>query len=155
VAQEVGRLADQSASAAVEAGQLIGDLQSRLGEVIEQMRRGNQSVAGVEEVSAGGLQAMDSIVRATADATQRARHIAETAEGQQGAFAQLRERMGTVAEISSRNRSAASDVIERAKDVETRLEEMGHASRELENVAAMLSDLTRQFAAAGTPVTDQ
>ena len=110
------------------------------------MKRGQQSVAGVEEVSTEGLRAMDSIVQAAADATQLARHIAETAHGQQSAFSQLRERMSAVAEISSRNRTDASDVIERAKDVETRLDEMGRASRELEDVASMLAEITGRFA---------
>jgi methyl-accepting chemotaxis protein len=147
VAQEVGRLADQSSSAASEAGELIADLQASLAEVMQQMRRGKLSVAGVEEVSTDGLQAMDSIVDATAEATQRARHIAETAEGQQSAFAGLRERISAVAEISSRNRSAATSVTERAQDVEERLDEMALASRELEQVAAMLGEITDRFAA--------
>jgi methyl-accepting chemotaxis protein len=145
VAQEVGRLAEQSSSTAAEAGELIADLQASLAEVVQQMRRGKLSVAGVEEVSTDGVRAMDSIVEATAEATQRARHIAETAEGQQSAFAGLRERISAVADISSRNRSDATDVTERAHDVEKRLDEMAAASRELEQVAAMLADITDRF----------
>ena len=146
VAQEVGRLAEQSATAASEAAGFTADLQGRLAEVVRQMKRGQQSVAGVEEVSTEGLRAMDSIVQAAADATQMARHIAETADGQQSAFSQLRERMSAVAEISSRNRADASEVMARAKDVETRLDEMGRASHELENVASMLAEITGRFA---------
>ena len=150
VAQEVGRLAEQSAAAAVEAGGFVADLQARLGEVVEQMRRGTHSVAGVEEVSSEGLQAMDSIVQATADATQKARHIAETAQAQRGAFSELRERISAVADISSRNRTDAGDVIERAKEVTARLDEMGQTSHELDAVAGMLADLTNRFSAPDT-----
>jgi methyl-accepting chemotaxis protein len=145
VAQEVGRLAEQSSSSAVEAGEFVADLQASLADVVQQMRRGKLSVAGVEEVSTDGLRAMDSIVQATAEATQRARHIAETAEGQQSAFAGLRERISAVANISSRNHSDATHVIERARDVEARLDEMASSSRELEQVAAMLADITDRF----------
>ena len=148
VAQEVRRLAEQSGTAAGEAGDFISDLQMRLAEVVEQMRRGTIAVADVEEVSTEGLEALDSIVDATADSTQRARHIAETAEGQQSAFAGLRERISAVAEISSRNRSDATAVGSRAKDVEARLDEMGHATRELEGVASMLAELTHRFTSA-------
>jgi methyl-accepting chemotaxis protein len=150
VAQEVGRLAEQSASAASEAAEFITDLQGRLGEVVQQMRRGNLAVADVEEVSTEGLRAMDSIVQATAEATQKARHIAATAEGQQGPFAELRERISAIATISSRNRTDATDVIQRAKEIEARLDEMGQVSHELEGVASMLADMTGRFAATET-----
>lgn len=149
MAQEVGRLAEQSASAASEAAEFITDLQGRLGEVVQQMKRGNLAVADVEEVSTEGLRAMDSIVQTTAEATQKARHIAETAEGQRGAFAELRERISAIATISSRNRADATDVIQRAKEVEARLDEMGQVSRELEGVASKLADMTDRFAATG------
>ncbi|MEE9254982.1 MAG: methyl-accepting chemotaxis protein, partial [Pseudomonadales bacterium] len=155
VAQEVGRLAEQSATAASEAGTFIADLQRRLGEVVRQMQRGQQSVAGVEGVSTEGLRAMDSIVQAAADATQKTRHIAETADGQQTAFAKLRERMSAVAEISSRNRADATEVMERANDVETRLDQMGQASQELQNVASMLAEITGRFTASYAVIRDE
>jgi len=147
VAQEVGRLAEQSASAASEAAEFITDLQARIGEVVRQMKRGNLAVADVEEVSTEGLRAMDSIVQATAEATQKAQHIAETAEGQRGAFAELRERISAIAAISSRNRTDATDVVQRAKEVEARLDEMGQVSGKLQGVASMLADITGKFTA--------
>ncbi len=150
VAQEVGRLAEQSGTAASEAATFMADLQTRLGEVVRQMLRGQQSVAGVEEVSTEGLRAIDSIVEAAAYAMQKTRRIAETAEGQQSACRQLRERIGAVAKISSRNRANATDVMERAKDIETRLDEMEQASRELEDVASMLAEITGRFASDRT-----
>ncbi len=148
VAQEVGRLAEQSATTASEAATFIADLQRRLAEVVRQMQRGQRSVAGVEEVSTAGLRAMNSIVQAAAYATEKTRRIAETAEGQQSAFMQLRERIGTVAKISSRNRTDATVVTERAKDIEMRLDEIGRASRELEDAASILADITGRFEAS-------
>jgi methyl-accepting chemotaxis protein len=145
VAAEIRRLAEQSAIAAEEAAELIGDLQTRLGEVVDQMRRGQVSVAGVEQMSTEGLGALDSIVAATEDATEHVRRIAETADGQQDAFAGLRERINTVAVISSENRRGADDVMSRAEDVASQLDDMGHATRELEAVATMLADLTERF----------
>ncbi len=145
VAAEIRRLAEQSAEAADEAAELVADLQTRLGQVVDQTRRGQISVAGVEQMSTEGLQALDSIVSATEDATEHARRIAETAEGQQDAFVGLRERINTVAVISSQNRTGADDVIARAEDVARQLDEMGHATRELESVATMLADLTERF----------
>src|SRR5207244_598858 len=55
VADEVRRLAEQSASAALEAGELVQDVHRQVGEVIEQMRRGQVNVGGVEELSSAAL----------------------------------------------------------------------------------------------------
>jgi len=153
VAAEIRRLAEQSGVAAVDAGELVSDLQTRLREVIEQMRRGQVSVSGVEEVSTEGLGALDSIVSATETATQYARRIAETAEGQQRALSGLRDRITTVADISSRNRQDADHLVNRADAVAKQLDDMAHATRELEAVARMLTDLTKRFALADAAQT--
>jgi methyl-accepting chemotaxis protein len=140
-------LAEQSGQAAVDAGHLVADVQMRLGEVVEQMRRGHVAVAGVEQVSTEGLGALDSIVTATVDATDHAERIAGTAEDQSGAIAGLRDRINAVADISSRNREDVEEVVQRAADVATRLDEMARATGELESVAKMLAEITQRFTA--------
>lgn len=146
VAAEVRDLAEQSAAAAVEAGELVQNIQRQVGEVVEQMRRGQVNVGGVEELSAGALEALDAIVTATAEATTHARRIAVAAEQQGGAFAGLRERMDAVAVIADRNRLEADGVSDRAGETARGLGELERATRELEQVATMLRDLTRSFA---------
>src|SRR2546428_14193479 len=53
VAEEVRHLAEQSATAALEAGELVPDIHRPGGGGVEQMRRGQGNVGGVEELSAG------------------------------------------------------------------------------------------------------
>jgi methyl-accepting chemotaxis protein len=146
VADEVRRLAEQSATAALEAGQLVADIHREVGEVVEQMRRGQVTVGGVEELSSEALTALDSIVAATAEATAHARRIATSAEEQGSAFEGLRLRIGAVAEIAGKNRASADDVAARAGEAARGLTELERATRELEQVATMLRDLTRSFA---------
>lgn len=146
VAKEVRALAEESARAATEAGRLVEEVQARLGGVVEQMRRGQGQVRGVEETSNAGLAALDAIVTAARDATQHARRIAETADGQEEAFSALRERIGRVSSIAGRNREDARQAAERAKEVAAGVELIGRTTRELDDVATMLSDLTRRFA---------
>ena len=146
VAEEVRRLAEQSASAAAEAGELVQDIHRQVGEVVEQMRRGQVNVGGVEELSSAALQALDAIVAATADATEHARRIAAAAGEQDTAFARLRERIHAVAAIAGKNRAEADDVATRASEAARGLSDLERATRELEEVAAMLRDLTRGFA---------
>jgi len=145
VAKEVRSLAEQSAQAAVEAGELVEEMQERLREVVEQMNRGQSAVGGVEEVSTQGLEALDAIVSATLDAAEHAHRIAATAESQENVFGRLRDRMDTIAEISSQNRQDADGILASARDVEKGVDELRNASQELDSIANRLADATRRF----------
>ncbi len=146
VAEEVRHLAEQSAAAAVEAGELVQDIHRQVGEVVEQMRRGQVNVGGVEELSSAALEALDAIVAATAEATSHARRIAEAAAEQDQAFGRLRQRIHAVAAIAGKNRAEADDVATRAAEAAQGLSDLERATRELEEVATMLRELTRGFA---------
>jgi len=146
VADEVRRLAEQSGNAALEAGELVQDIHRQVGEVVEQMRRGQMNVSGVEELSAAALEALDAIVAATAEATGHAQRIAAAAREQDTAFGKLRERIHAVARIAGKNRAEADDVATRAEEAARGLTDLERATRELEDVAAMLRELTRGFA---------
>jgi len=146
VAEEVRRLAEQSSSAALEAGELVQDIHRQVGEVVEQMRRGQVNVGGVEELSSAALEALDAIVAATAEATSHAQRIAAAAGDQDEAFGKLRQRIHAVAEIAGKNRAEADDVATRADEAARGLTDLERATRELEEVAAMLRELTRGFA---------
>ncbi|MGE5803992.1 MAG: methyl-accepting chemotaxis protein [Gemmatimonadota bacterium] len=146
VADEVRHLAEQSASAAAEAGELVQDIHTQVGEVVEQMRKGQVNVGGVEELSAAALEALDAIVAATAEATAHAGRITAAAGEQSRAFARLRERINAVASIAGQNRAEADDVATRAVQAAEGLTNLERATRDLEQVATMLRDLTRGFA---------
>jgi methyl-accepting chemotaxis protein len=146
VAEEVRRLAEQSGSAAEEAGGLVQDVHREVGEVVEQMRRGQVTVGGVEDLSAAALEALDAIVAATALATAHAKRIAGAAQEQDQAFGTLRRRIHAVAAIASRNRTEAADVATRASEAAQGVSDLERATRELEKVATMLRELTRGFA---------
>lgn len=149
VADEVRELAEQSANAAAEAGDLVQDIHRQVGEVVEQMRRGQVNVGGVEELSAGALDALDAIVAATGEATTHATRIADAAADQDRAFVGLRERISAVAAIAGKNRTDADDVATRAAEAAEGLSELERATRELEQVAESLRELTRGFATVG------
>src|SRR5439155_318494 len=141
VAEEVRRLAEQSANAALEAGELVQDIHRQVGEVVEQMRRGQVNVGGVEEISSAALEAQDAIVAATAEATAHAQRIAAAAGEQDKAFGRLRERIHAVAAIAGKNRAEADDVATRASEAARGLSELERATHEIEEVAAMLREL--------------
>ena len=146
VAEEVRRLAEQSATAAAEAGELVADIHRQVGEVVEQMRRGQVNVAGVEDLSSDALAALEAIVQATAEATAHAQRIATAAGEQEEAFSRLRQRISAVAAISLQNRAEAEGVTARAGEAAQGLGNLEAAARDLEEVASRLRELTRGFA---------
>ena len=146
VAAEVRTLAEQSAGAAREAGQLVQEMQARLAEVMEQMRRGQVAVGGVEELSSQGLEGLAAIVESTHEATDHAQRIAQTARTQNEALARLGERIGSVAHLSARNRKDADSVRERAQIVGKGVDQMSAAAHELDAIATTLADITHRFA---------
>jgi methyl-accepting chemotaxis protein len=142
-------LAEQSGIAAIEAGQLVEDMQIRLRQVVDQMSRGQVAVGGVEDMSTEGLKALEQIVAATLEATGHASRIAGTAEHQQESFAQLRDRMDEISGISSRNRKDADMMLEKVQDVEAGADGLGAATAELDSIASMLAEVTRRFTTEG------
>ena len=72
VAEEVRDLAAQSLQAAREARVLLEEIGSQVTVVSEQMERGREAVAGVEELSADAAQALDAIVGTTSEAGRHA-----------------------------------------------------------------------------------
>lgn len=145
VAKEVRSLAEQSGNAAIEAGQLVEEMQVRLRQVVDQMGRGQATVGGVEDMSTEGLKALEQIVVATLEAAGHASRIAVTAEHQQKSFTQLRERMDEISDISSRNRRDADGTLDRVREVESGVGDLTVATRELDAIASMLAEVTRRF----------
>ena len=73
MAEEVRDLAAQSLQAAREARVLLEEIGGQVTVVSEQMERGREAVAGVEELSADAAQALDAIVGTTGEAGRHAR----------------------------------------------------------------------------------
>jgi len=73
-------------------------------------------------------------------------HVPFPVDDKPAAFARLRERINAVATIAGQNRIEADDVATRAVQAAEGLTDLERATRDLEQVATMLRDLTRGFA---------
>jgi len=145
VAEEVRKLAEQSARASDEAGDIVLGFEEQMRRAASQMQRGQGIVSDVETLSEAARQALDQIVEATAEAAHGAQRIAMTSRDQELEFSRLRDRVMRVAEISRRNRAGAEDVTSSAKDQAEALRELEGAAHELRSVAVYLSDLTHRI----------
>jgi len=146
VAEEVRDLAAQSLQAAREARVLLEEIGSQVTVVSEQMERGREAVAGVEELSADAAQALDAIVGTTSEAGRHAQAIAATASEQLGAVGGLSEQIEKVAEGSARTRTGTEELTRRADDAAAGQAELERAIRQLGEVASDLQRIARHFA---------
>ena len=146
VAEEVRDLAAQSLQAAREARVLLEEIGSQVTTVSDQMERGREAVAGVEELSADAAQALDAIVGTTSEAGRHAQAIAATASEQLGAVTGLSQQIERVAEGSARTRSETDELARRAEDAAAGQAELERAIHQLGDVAADLQRIARHFA---------
>ena len=145
VAEEVRKLAEQSAVASDEAGDIVLTFEEQMRRVALQMSRGEAVVQDVESLSEQARGALDMIVEATASAATGAQRIAMTSREQELEFAKLSDRVRRIAQISWRNRDGAEEVTASARDQATALRGLEGATQELRGVAIYLEELTRRI----------
>ena len=145
VAGEVRKLAEQSARASEEAGDLVLGFEDQMRRVGQQMSRGQGLVGDVETLSAAALAALDEIVETTASSLEHAERIAGVSREQEAEFGRLRERVARIAEISHRNYDGAAQVTDSARQQAAALRELEGATRELRAVAVRLGELAHRI----------
>jgi methyl-accepting chemotaxis protein len=146
VANEVRKLAEQSARASEDAGDIVTGFEDQMRQVASQVSRGQTMMSDVESLSESARTALDEIVEATAASLTWGQRIADTSRAQESEVGRLSERVERIAEISRRNREGAQNVTRSASDQARALRELEGAAHELREVAAGLSDLTRRIA---------
>jgi methyl-accepting chemotaxis protein len=146
VANEVRKLAEQSARASEDAGEIVTGFEDQMREVASQVGRGQTMMSDVESLSESARTALDEIVDATAASLTWGQRIADTSRVQESEVGRLSERVARIAEISRRNRAGAENVTQSAVDQARALRELEGAAHELRDVAADLSELTRRIA---------
>lgn len=146
VAEEVRKLAEQSARTSIGVADLVVELDERMRVVARQMARGEHLVSDVETIAATAIDALQSIIDATAASSTSVSRIARTSEAQAAELARLRERVVRVVDIARRNRGGAEQVSAAARGQADALREMEGAVQELRGVAHTLAELTRRFA---------
>jgi methyl-accepting chemotaxis protein len=149
VAEEVRKLAEQSAIASDEAGDIVLTFEEQMRRVALQMSRGEAVVQDVESLSEQARGALDMIVEATASAATGAQRIALTSREQELEFSKLSDRVRRIAQISWRNRDGAEQVTASARDQATALRGLEGATQELREVAIYLEELTRRITSVG------
>ncbi len=149
VAEEIRRLAEQSSKASSEANDLIGQLSQQMERASTQMDRGRRLVSDVESLSGSAHTALASILEANSTVATGIRQIADVSRRQERDVGHVRERVDRIATISHTNRSSAGQVAHATESQARALLELEAATRDLKELAASLSTLTRQLTRLG------
>jgi len=149
VADEVRKLAEESARAAAGAREMIVGYEEQMRLVGRQMDSGRRIVDDAETLAEQARGALEEIVVATTLAVDGAQQIAATSRGQATEFAGLRQRVERIAEIARRNRAGAEEVATSASDQAEALRELDGATQELRAIASDLGELTARITAVG------
>lgn len=145
VADEVRQLASQSAGASREAAMLLELIGGQVASIAGLMQRGQQVVAGVEDLSGAAGRALTAIVESTREAGSHGRRIASTAAAQQRTFTQLRGQIDQIAAVAWKTLEEANDMAARAVQATDGHREMEQAIRDLGAVASHLQEIARTF----------
>jgi methyl-accepting chemotaxis protein len=146
VADEVRALAVQALEVTRESSSLLAEIAVQMATIAQQMARGQEAVADVEELSGAAGTALEAILQATGEAGSRARQIADAAAAQQSAFEQLTGRIEQVAAVTARTQAQTDTLAEQATEAARGQADLERAIRELEGVASHLQRIARHFA---------
>ena len=149
VAEEVRKLADSSASAAAQAGQVVDAARAQMRTALTRMEEGAAGVAGVGDLSQAALESVDRIVSAAAGAAELTSRIAERAGTQRESLSGVRDEIAAVAASAALNDEGATRVAEAARvqaetlaEIERAAAALGEVSGRLNTYILRLSEIT-------------
>jgi methyl-accepting chemotaxis protein len=149
VADEIRRLAEQSARASDDVTQLVASLGEQVQRAGRLMERGRDLVGDVESMSGAAHLALAAIRDAVDHATYAIRQIADVSRAQEGDVAHVRERVERIVAISQGNARGAEEVSQATVTQARALGELEATSQALRDLASSLAALTRQLTRLG------
>jgi len=145
VAEEVRKLADGSAGAAREVAQIVEEIRTRIGGMVQTMERGSQTVAGVEEVSRTANLALEQIIASIGDVQIAAEAVTAAVDSSQSMIRTVEQSLGEVSGTAESHAASAQEVSAAAQEQSAATEQMSASSSELllsaERMRALVSGL--------------
>ena len=145
VADEVRKLADQSARAAEEVALTVREIRKEIRHVVATMEKGTAKVAGVERVSKGAETAFDEIIAAVNEVREAAARVAQVARENMSAVASVEETVRAVGATTEMHAASAEQVSAAAQEQSASTEEMSASAAQLLEAAERLKELVSGF----------
>ncbi len=153
VADEVRKLAEKSAEAAGEIGNLIQGIQHTVTEAVVAMEEGSQAVAaGAAEADQAG-EVLKTILANVVSVNEQMERIAVSADQMNSAAGELVEAMETVSAVIEENTAATQEMAASSAEVMDSIQKVADVSRQNEGMAQDISAATQEMSAEMDEVT--
>ena len=145
VADEVRKLAGESASSALRVDETVGQTREAIARVREQLEMADRRLAGVGEASREGQTALASMVDGLRRAVEAIERIHGEVEAQAGVMDELLASMRHVQEIAQNTRARTEQTAAAAQEQGAAMEELADASQSLAEMATHMHQVTERF----------
>jgi methyl-accepting chemotaxis protein len=149
VADEVRKLAERSASATREIGEMIRAIQAGANETVEAMSRAGQDVQNAVELSSQAGEAFNEIANGTAASIEKVQAIRGASQAMQRAAQQLEQAISQASQVAEKNRSASTAIATLNNQMVSQLDEVSAVVEEntaaTEEMAASSNEVTRMI----------
>lgn len=141
VADEVRKLAEDSAAAAEDVRAVVGEVRGKVASVVQSMDQSTQTVSGVEEVSRNADAALEQIITATDSVRVAAHRVTDTVARNQAAMASVEQALFEVSGTAESHAASAQEVLASAEEQSAATEEMSATSAQLLASAERIREL--------------
>ncbi|MBD0318903.1 MAG: hypothetical protein ICV87_01120 [Gemmatimonadetes bacterium] len=145
VADEVRKLAGQSASSATEVGGTVAETRAAIGGVREQLEVAERSLAGVGAASEEGGAALEAMVAGLRGAVETIERIYGEVEAQSAVLGELMDEMTHVQQIAAASRARTGQTAQAAREQGSAMEDIAGTSTQLAAMAAEMSEVAGRF----------
>jgi methyl-accepting chemotaxis protein len=148
VADEVRKLAGQSASSADEVGTAVTETRGAISRVRAQLEDADLSLADVGAASEGGRQALATMVKGLRGAVDTIERLYGEVEAQSVVVGELLEAMAHVREIAGASRARTDQTATAAHQQGAAMQELASTSEQLAAMATEMSEVAGRFRVA-------
>jgi methyl-accepting chemotaxis protein len=145
VADEVRKLAAQSAASATQVGGTVAETRGAIASVRGQLEVAEQRLAGVGAASEEGRVALETMVGGLRGAVEAIERIHAEVEAQSEVLGELVEAMHDVQRIASASRARTGQTAAAAQQQGAAMEEIAGTTQQLAGMAAEMNEVARRF----------
>lgn len=145
VAEEVRKLAEQSACASQEISGLVTEIQGETHNAVDAMERGTQEVMSGTQIAQEAVDGFQTILKATEQVASQISEISVTIKEMSLSAEEIAARVEGVAKVSENSLSGTQAVAAASEEQNATMEEVTSSLEELSQMAEKLNNLINKF----------
>ncbi len=145
VAEEVRKLAEGSAKAAEQIGELILGIQKETGNAVKAMQLGSQEVEEGREIALKSSEALENIISTVDKTSESIQSISDSTQHLAEGHEQMVHRIEEIASAAEESAASSEEVGSSTQQMSASMQEIASSSQELAQMSLMLQELVKRF----------